>query len=402
MSTSTTAIDRLRERVRTLDPEPIAELATKMIELWTPPGAERPMAELAATSLREAGVDDVVLDEEFEGSPSVIARIPGRRPGPVMQWHGHMDAIATPMGDIRREGDVIHGRGASDMKGAIASMIEAVKVLKSVGLPDRGSILITWHGLHETGGNVPLHRMIARGIHGDAVLTGELGSGGDLVTSGRGLTFWDMTVRREGDSLHEVNAAQGTVNPVRAGMRLVQRLYQLADDLAAGRAKPAGTLFIGKFATGDYYNRVPLSAHLMGTRRHHADSNLVEVAAQLTQIAREVAEETGAIIEPDLHGFTEAYQISPDDRIAKAVRRAHHDLTGKGMRAVRSGAVGNAADFHHEAHIPGTYYGLAYKSAHSDDEQLFVPELATVAGAYALTTAYFLDDAEIDAPPLEG
>ncbi len=395
-------IDSLRERVRALDPEPIAELATRMIELWTPPGQERPMAELAAASLRDAGVEDVVLDEEFEGSPSVIARIPGKRPGPTMQWHGHMDAIATPQGDVRREGDVIHGRGASDMKGAIASMVEAVKVLKAEGLPDRGSILITWHGLHETGGNVPLHRMIARGIHGDAVITGELGSGGDLVTSGRGLTFWDRYVRREGDSLHETNAAKGTVNPIVAGMKLVERLARLSDDLAAGRARPAGTLFIGKFAAGDYYNRVPISAHLMGTRRHHADSNLADVAAQLTQIAQEVATETGAVIAPDLHGFTEAYQISADDRIAQAVRKAHFDMTGKGMRVVQSRAVGNAADFHHEAKIPGTYYGLAYASAHSDDEQLFVPELAQVAGAYALATAYFLDEAAIDAPPLVG
>ena len=373
-----------------------------MIELWTPPGHERPMSELAAAALREAGVEDVTLDEEFEGSPSVIARIPGRRPGPTMQWHGHLDAINTPMGDVRREGDVIHGRGASDMKGAIAAMVEAVKVLKAAGLPDRGSILITWHGLHETGGNVPLHRLIARGIHGDAVLTGELGSGGDLVTSGRGLTFWDMIVRRDGDSLHETNAEKGTVNPILAGMRLVDRLSRLSDDLAAGRAKPAGSLFIGKFATGDYYNRVPISAHLMGTRRHHADSNLTEVAAQLTQIAQEVAAETGAIIEPDLHGFTEAYQISPDERIAKAVRRAHFDLTGNGMRVIQSRAVGNAADFNHEAKIPGTYYGLAYASAHSDYEQLHVPELAQVAGAYALATAYFLDEADIDPPPLVG
>ena len=394
------SLDRLRERARAIDPEPIADLAMRMIELWTPPGSERPMAELAAASLRDAGVTDVVLDEEFEGSPSVIARIPGRRPGPTIQWHGHMDAIATPQGEPRREGDTIHGRGASDMKGAIAAMVEAVKVLAAEGLPDRGSILITWHGLHETGGNVPLHRMIARGIHGDAVITGELGSGGDLVTSGRGLTFWDFIVRREGDSLHETNAQPGTVNPILAGMKLVERLAALRDDLAAGRASPAGTLFIGKFAAGDYYNRVPISAHLMGTRRHHADSNLGAVRAQLEQIAAEVAADTGAIIEPAIHGFTEAYQISPDDRVAQAVRRAHGDLTGKGMRVVQSRAVGNAADFHHEAHIPGTYYGLAYASAHSDHEQLHVPELAQVAGAYALATAYYLDEADIDPPPL--
>ena len=395
------SLESLRERARALDPEPIAALATRMLELWTPPGEERPMADLAAQALRDAGVQDVVLDEEFAGSPSVIARIPGRRPGPTMQWHGHMDAIATPQGPVRREGDVIHGRGASDMKGALAAMVEAVKLLKAEGLPDRGSILITWHGLHETGGNVPLHRLIARGIHGDAVITGELGSGGELITSGRGLTFWDMIVRREGDSLHETNAVAGTVNPIRAGMRLVARLYQLADDLAAGRGNLPGTLFIGEFTSGDYYNRVPITAHIKGTRRHLAGSNMGQVRAELEAIAAEVAAETGAIIEPQIHGFTEAYEVSPDSRVARALRLAHHDLTGQGMRVRASRAVGNASDFVREAGIDATYYGMAYASAHSDDEQLSVPELARVAGAYALATAYFLDDREIDAPALD-
>lgn len=396
------SLDGLLARARALDPEPIAELTTRMLELWTPPGEERPMAELAAQALRDAGVEDVVLDEEFAGSPSVIARIPGRRPGPTMQWHGHMDAIATPQGPVRREGDTLHGRGASDMKGAIAAMVEAAKLLKAEGLPDRGSILITWHGLHETGGNVPLHRMIERGIHGDAVITGELGSGGELITSGRGLTFWDMIVRREGDSLHETNAVAGTVNPIRAGMRLVQRLYQLADDLAAGRVDPPGTLFIGEFTSGDYYNRVPISAHVKGTRRHLAGSNMGQVKVELEAIAAEIAAETGAIIEPQIHGFTEAYEVSPETRVARALRLAHHDLTGKGMRVRPSRAVGNASDFVREAGIPATYYGLAYASAHSDYEQLHVPELAQVAAAYALATAYFLDDREeIDAPALD-
>jgi acetylornithine deacetylase/succinyl-diaminopimelate desuccinylase-like protein len=396
------SLDGLRDRARTLDPEPIAELAIRMLELWTPPGGERPMAELAARALREAGADGVELDEEFAGSPSVIARLRGRRLGPTMQWHGHLDAIATPQGPVRREGDVIHGRGASDMKGAIAAMIEAVKLLRAEGLPDRGNVLITFHGLHETGGNVPLHRLIARGIHGDAVITGELGSGGELITSGRGLTFWDMIVRREGDSLHETNAAPGTVSPIVAGMRLVERLVALRDDLAAGRDGPPGTLFIGQFTSGDYYNRVPISAHLRGTRRHLAGFNLGQVRAQLEAIASEVATETGAIVEPQIHGFTEAYEVSPDTRVARALRLAHHDLTGEGMRVRASRAVGNASDFVREAGIPATYYGMAYATAHSDDEQLSVPELARVAGAYALATAYFLDDREeIDAPPLD-
>jgi hypothetical protein len=72
------SLEGLRERARTLDPEPIAELATRMLELWTPPGHEAPMSELAAQALRDAGVDEVELDEEFAGSPGFMAAAPDR------------------------------------------------------------------------------------------------------------------------------------------------------------------------------------------------------------------------------------------------------------------------------------------------------------------------------------
>jgi len=60
---------------------------------------------------------------------------------------------------------------------------------------------------------------------------------------------------------------------------------------------------------------------------------------------------------------------------------------------------GNAADFVREAGIPAVYYGCNYATAHSDAEQLWVPELARVAGVFALTTAWFLDGGPDLAPP---
>jgi acetylornithine deacetylase/succinyl-diaminopimelate desuccinylase-like protein len=71
------------------------------------------------------------------------------------------------------------------------------------------------------------------------------------------------------------------------------------------------------------------------------------------------------------------------------------------MAPVPSRAVGNAADFVGEAGIPAVYYGCTYATAHSDEEQVTLADLARVARVFALTTAYYLDErAEIDAPPL--
>jgi len=103
---------------RSIDPEPIAELALELVRIWSPPGDERAMADRVATALTEAGAR-VRIDEEFPASPSVIAEIGASdgAAGPTLQWHGHLDAIEVVQPDPRREGDRIVGRGAADMKG---------------------------------------------------------------------------------------------------------------------------------------------------------------------------------------------------------------------------------------------------------------------------------------------
>lgn len=393
----------LLARCRAVDPEPIAALTMRMLEIWSPPGHEAAMAALAASALRDAGAEDVQIDDEFPESPSVIAWLRSGRPGPTIQWHGHLDAIATAHTPIRRDGDVIYGRGSSDMKGALAAEIEAVKLLRAAGLPERGSVLITFHGLHEEGRSAPLHRLIERGIHGDAVIIGELGSPTELITSGRGLTFWDMDITRPGEPVHEQNAPADTIHPVRTVRVLLDRLLDLADALASGRVEPRGSLVIGQVNAGDYYNRVPNRALISGTRRHHADANLGQVRDQLVQLARDVARETGATIDPRIHSLIEAYEISPDERIARALRRANGDITGKAMASIASRAVGNAADFVREAGIPAVYYGCNYATAHSDEETVALPDLARVAAVFAMSTAHYLDAAgEIGAPALLG
>jgi acetylornithine deacetylase/succinyl-diaminopimelate desuccinylase-like protein len=392
---------RLVERARSIDPEPIAELTTRFLEIWSPPGQEAEMAAAAHRALLDAGAEDVSLDDEFPDSPSVIGWLRSSMPGPTLQWHGHLDAIVTGHAPVRRDGDVIYGRGASDMKGAIAAQVEAIKVLREAGLPERGSILITWHGLHEEGRSAPLHRLIQRGIHGDAVIIGELGSPTELITNSRGLTFWDMDVSRAGNPVHEQNAPASTVHPVRAVRVLLDRLLDLADGLAAGRVSPRGSLFIGQVHAGDYYNRVPETAFVAGNRRHHAETRLDEIRDELAALAADVARQTGATITPRIHSIAEAYEISPDERVARALRLANADLTGQAMAPVGSRATGNASDFVGEAGIPAVYYGCTYATAHSDEERVSLADLARVAGAYALATAYYLDARpEIDAPPL--
>ena len=48
-----------------------------------------------------------------------IARVRGAEDGPTMQWHAHLDAIATEHPPARRDGDELIARGAVDIEGLL-------------------------------------------------------------------------------------------------------------------------------------------------------------------------------------------------------------------------------------------------------------------------------------------
>jgi acetylornithine deacetylase/succinyl-diaminopimelate desuccinylase-like protein len=382
---------------RAIDPEPVADLTLDFLRIWSPPGDERAMAERAARALAEAlapaGADaSVRLDEEFAGSPSVIAEL-GRGPGPTLQWHGHLDAIDVPHAPPQRDGDVLVGRGAADMKGPLAAMIAAAGILARHGEPRRGRLLVTFHGRHESGGNEPLHALIARGVHGDAVITGELGGGRELPLGGLGLTFWEAVVERPGMAVHETVAGPGDVDPVEVGRLLHAALAAHRAALAARAAGRAGpSLFIGQFAAGDYFNRLPERAVLRGTRRHDTDETLADVGRELRALAEGVSAASGVAIRMDVTPIAEAFDVDERTPVAGALQRAHEAIAGARMPVVRSRVATNAVHFVQEAGIPAVCYGPDHATNHSDRESLPVSELARLAGGFALATALYLSD----------
>jgi succinyl-diaminopimelate desuccinylase len=96
-------------------------LAARTLELVDIPSESRDEARLAghvADVLREGGAE--VLDL---GDTCVLARPAGAKPPVVLA--GHLDTVpAQGNRPGRRDGERVHGLGASDMKGALAVMIE--------------------------------------------------------------------------------------------------------------------------------------------------------------------------------------------------------------------------------------------------------------------------------------
>jgi succinyl-diaminopimelate desuccinylase len=67
------------------------------------------------------------------GNSLVLGRVTGARP--ALALFGHLDTVPLQPGDFpaRREGGRVHGRGASDMKGAVAVLLELFERLGPAG-----------------------------------------------------------------------------------------------------------------------------------------------------------------------------------------------------------------------------------------------------------------------------
>ena len=110
-----------------------------------PGGAgEGAIAAAIAAHLRRLGVD-VTLQEAAPGRPNVIGVLDGRAPGPSLMLCGHIDTVGVdgmrnPFEPHERDGRLF-GRGSQDMKGGVAAMIDAARVVAERGLP-RGRLIV--------------------------------------------------------------------------------------------------------------------------------------------------------------------------------------------------------------------------------------------------------------------
>src|ERR671936_1956998 len=114
-----------------------------------------------------------VEDRSFDDLPVVLADV-GPRDAPCVIWHGHLDVVPAREGQFapRVEGDRLIGRGAYDMKGALAAMMYALKDaaaqdevrVRFVCVPDEESEDVTRRATD---------LLVRDGLRADFALTGE-------------------------------------------------------------------------------------------------------------------------------------------------------------------------------------------------------------------------------------
>jgi acetylornithine deacetylase/succinyl-diaminopimelate desuccinylase-like protein len=137
-----------------------AELLHKLIRFDTtnPPGNERACVEYIDGLLTGHGFETTILARD-EARPNLVTRLPGRGEAPPLLFYGHLDVVSTenqawtyPPFEGRLADGFVWGRGALDMKGAVAMMLAALMHARAQGLVPAGDILLALVADEEVNG----------------------------------------------------------------------------------------------------------------------------------------------------------------------------------------------------------------------------------------------------------
>ena len=375
-----------------VDRQRLIDTAVALIEVPSPTRSAGPAADRLAEILAADGFPVQRHNADWPQSPIVLASLDSGRPGPTLQYDGHLDTVHLPFVPPRIENDTLYGSSSADMKGGIAAALEALRVLRALDALPTGKVVLTAHDHHEGpwGDGRQVRAMIREGLVGDAVLLPEY-LADPLPMAGKGLAIFQAVIRREGVPVHEVLRPPETPDVVAAGALLVNRLHDWNEHLKQRTHPLAGhdSTFVGSIQAGEIYNQSPTECHVHGTRRWVPPADGATVKEEFLQFIARVAADTGTEIDVEYVIPGGAYQIEPDNPLVHAFQKAHSDLTGSPLPLGAKPFVDDGNNYASMAGIPAITHGPAATGAHTLNEAVPVDELVRIAKLYALTAVEF-------------
>ena len=376
---------------KALQRERLVQTAMDLIEIPSPTRSAAAVAARLEETLAQAGLAVQRPVAGWPESPAVLARLVADDGGPTLQFNGHLDTVHLPFVAPRVEDGVLYGSGASDMKGGVAAMVEAVRILAETDLLEHGSVLLTAPDMHEApwGDGRQVDALIAEGYTGDGVLIPEYFADA-LPLAGRGQAIVQVRVSREGEPVHEVMGGIEQPSVIAAGAELVLRLQQWDRKLSTRTHPVAGreSVFVGQISSGEIFNQSPIELRLSGSRRWLPDRNIEEVRAEFSNLLSDVSRHTGLPIEGEFLVSRGGYEVAADDPVVEAFQGACETVMGSSLEPGSKPFVDDGNVFA-GAGIAAITHGPRARGAHTINEWVPIEELERVALLYALTAVRF-------------
>jgi putative selenium metabolism hydrolase len=374
----------------------MTHLAADLVRTPSLSGAERAVAAMLQEAMRHAGFHQVWVDR----IGNVVGRYGSGRE-PVLLFDGHMDTVdigdrqawnREPFGGTIENG-VLYGRGAVDMKAALAAMIYGVKCLADHGVTLTGDLIVAFVVHEEPCEGMAVQVLIEEeGIRPDYVVLGEpTNLGVSLGQRGR----VELQVTTYGRACHSSAPQQG-VNAIYAAARLLFGIELLAPQLLSDPVLGQGTIAVTDIAsTAGSRNAIPDRCTMIVDRRLTLGETEARAVAEIAQIVkREGVRADIAAVEFEITSYNgyvargrkyyPPWLISENAPLVRDVIRAVTRALGTRPRSGIWAFSTDGAYTRGVAGIPTVGFGPGdERLVHTTDEQVPLADIALAARAYA-------------------
>ena len=377
--------------------EELIHILKKLVEINSenPPGVEGPVAFYIKQVLYENGIP-AELSEAAPKRPNVKAVLKGKKPGPTVIYNGHLDVVPAGQGWTRHpngaviEDGKLYGRGAADMKSGLAAMMYAAIVLKRMGLPLSGT-LILYFNVDEERSNIGMKHFLNENFTADYAIISEP-TDLDVCIGHKGVARYRL--RTFGTAGH-TSVVRQPDNAIYKMTKLILALENLSTKIQTRKHPLLGTasLTVTQIIGGTAPNIVPSETIIEIDRRIVPGETEKGVYEEIERTVSEVAQRGQFSYVLEQYLYLPPYIIAEDHPLVSAATSIVNMVTNREKCTKPFIASTEAPFFAVYKEIPTLILGPgSLKQAHTVDEHVEITEVIAAAHVFIILACQLLSN----------
>ena len=370
--------------------EEITNLAQELIKIPSDETAgEKEVCEYLESFLKSLGMK-VRLQEVLPNRPNIIAEVIGDEVGKSIMFNGHVDTV--PIGDIKKwsmdpysaiiKDSKLFGRGSTDMKGSIASMIIAMKFIMNNVKKFNGKIIFTGVMAEETTG-LGTQKIVEENIKADMALVGEP-SDEKIYRAHKGTMWFNLSTYGKLEHSSESNSESN--NAIINMMKLIMEINEISKELETIENNLVGhpSINVGLIDGGTKQNMIADSCRISIDRRTLPEEKTDEILDKLRiRLDGLRSLDDRLTFDLEIDTIREAVEVVESEQIVQEVKNALNKVINKNPTISGMKATTDMSILVNQGNIPSVIYGPGFiKQAHTVDEFIEVKRLVESSQVY--------------------
>ncbi len=346
----------------TVTPRFAVKMLEKSLRLYTPSLGEKPMAEFLADKCDDLGFEDIKIDEVG----NVLAKKGSG--SPRIMLCGHMDVVPGKI-RVRREGDFLHGRGASDAKAPLMAMLFAAAAVQD----NSGTVLFVG-AVDEEGNATGIKNLVKQELDVDYAIFGEPSGLKQVTIAYKGRLAINLRVN-VGGSAH-ASAPWLAKNAIEESALFTSRLRSKLESDQDDRKKGMMlTATITEVRGGTSHNVTPMECETKMDIRIPVDMNCKAVEERIADAVGKTARERGVEAFYSILDETEPFEAPHRSPLVRAFTLGVMDVENTRPALIRKTGTGDMNVIGNQLNIPVVTYGPGDPhQAHTVDERVSIDE----------------------------